>query len=590
MESANSRIKTLSILAIIGLGFIVYSNSFFCSFHFDDDVYVINDFAIRNIHNLLDIGKVCPCRFITFLSLALNYHFNGLNVFGYHLFNIAVHLGTSILVWWLILLTFSTPVIKKEKIARHKNSIALLAALIYVSHPVQIEAVTYIWQRAASMTAFFYLLSLSLYVKSRLFQDEKFPGAKKYYICSIITAVAAMFTKENAITLPLMILLYEFSFLKTKKGIDWGQLYPFWMILFIIPLTMSLTRTSRVGEIQSIVSGPHGISPIHYFFTQLRVIITYMRLTVLPINLNLDYDYPIFRSFFEIPVLTSFIFLTAILYFAQRLFSKYRLISFSIFWFFLTLLPESSILPQTDVIFEHRLYLPMVGYCIFLVSGAYYGTELFYRHSEPFASLEGRLREESKGALRSFVSLRMTMLVLSTIIAFNSVLTYQRNKIWKNEIVLWADVIQKSPHKARPYINHGWAFYNQGDFTSSMADYNKAITISPELIYPYDDRGLIYARQGSLLKAIAEYTKAIKISPYYPKVYYHRALAYFMQKNYPQALSDYNKAIELDGEYVDAYNDRAQLYASQGNLTQAIADYKKSIKIDPNQPNIIAKF
>ena len=91
-----------------------------------------------------------------------------------------------------------------------------------------------------------------------------------------------------------------------------------------------------------------------------------------PLNQNLDYDYPVFKSIFEFPVLVSFLFLATILFFAKRLFLKYRLVSFSIFWFFLTLLPESSLLPIKDVIYEHRLYLPMVGYSMFLVSGMYY--------------------------------------------------------------------------------------------------------------------------------------------------------------------------------------------------------------------------
>jgi protein O-mannosyl-transferase len=577
--------KIFSILAIIGLGAIVYSNSFFCSFHFDDDTYIVYNLAIRNIQNLLDIWNVCPCRFITFLSLAINYHFNQLHVFGYHLFNLAVHLGAALLVCWLTLLTFATPAMKEEKITRHANTIALLAGLIFVSHPIQTEAVTYIWQRAASMTALFYLASLSFYAQSRLLQNgviasEAKQSLKKiaaspaaprndtlskfYYIASLITAVAAMFTKENAITLPLIVLLYEFSFFKPKKGINWIQLYPFWMILFIIPLTMSLTKTVRLEEIQSITGGPGGISPVDYLLTQFRVMVTYIRLAFLPLHLNLDYDYPVYKNFFEIPVLTGFLLVTAILYFAKCLFSKYRLLSFSIFWFFLTLLPESSIVPQTDVIFEHRLYLPLVGFCMFLASSFYY--------------------------LRSFVSLRMTMVLLTVIIAFYSVLTFQRNKIWKNEFVLWEDVIQKSPHKARPYINRGLAYFNQGNFTQAMSDYNKAIAISPEFVYPYDYLGIIYALQGNLTQAIAEYNKAIKINPYYAMLYFDRGHAFLLQKNYTQALADYSKAIDIDPENVPAYNERGNIDASQAKFTQAIADYKESLRIDPNQPDIYDKM
>jgi tetratricopeptide (TPR) repeat protein len=345
--------------------------------------------------------------------------------------------------------------------------------------------------------------------------------------------------------------------------------------MFIIPQTMVLTKTARVQEIQSIVGGPGGISPMHYFFTQFRVMITYIRLLVLPFNLNLDYDYPIYKSFFELPVLTSFLCITAILYSAKLMFSKYRLLSFSICWFFLTLLPESSILPQEDVIFEHRLYLPMVGFCIFLASGIYY------------VSLRGALISCEVIFKRTT---QFAVLILSLLIAFYSILTYQRNKIWINETVLWQDIVQKSPHKARPYINRGWAYYNQGNFAQAMSDYKKAIAISPEFIYPYDDEGLIYAKESNLTQAIAEYDQAIRINPYYAIVYYHRGLAYFKQNNYTQALSDYNNAIKLNPEYVDAYNERAKLTQAQDNLTQANFDYTRSLKIDPDQKDIQAKI
>jgi hypothetical protein len=175
--------------------------------------------------------------------------------------NLIIHLFTAILVWWLTLLTFSTPAIKKESISRHANVLALFAGLIFVSHPLQTEAVTYIVQRAACMAALFYLLSLCLYVKSRLLQNAVIPAKAGiqnkndtiyfYYISSLLTAILAMFTKENAISLPLMILLYEFSFLKTTRDINWRHLIPFFLTLLVIPLTALLTElwTARLQHI-----------------------------------------------------------------------------------------------------------------------------------------------------------------------------------------------------------------------------------------------------------------------------------------------------------------------------------------------------
>ena len=367
-------VKTLAIILISCLGIIVYANTFYGPFHFDDTVFIISNFAIRNIHKPLNIWQCFPCRFVTLFSFAINYHFSKLNVFGYHLFNLMVHLCSAILVWRLVVLTLSTPAMRGDRIIRHTNLIALLAGLVFVSHPVQTEAVTYIWQRAASLATLFYLASLCFYVKSRLLQEDGLSPSlwKNYYIDSLILAILAMLTKEIAITLPLMIVLYEFSFFNVKKNFRWSYLVPFLLTIFIIPLTLLLTKARISQVIQGISQGPGGVLPMHYFLTQFRVMVTYIRLAFLPLHQNLDYDYPVFKNIFAFPVLSSLSFLIIVLFWAKRVFSKYRLVAFSIFWFFLTLLPESSFFPQQDIIFEHRLYLPLVGYSLFLVSGLYY--------------------------------------------------------------------------------------------------------------------------------------------------------------------------------------------------------------------------
>jgi len=543
-----SSIHLFSIIIILCFGIIVYSNSYYCPFHFDDFPSIVNNSYIRNIYHLHSIWHSLPRRFILYLSIAFNYHFNGKEVLGYHLFNLGVHLGAAILVWWLILLTFLTPAIKEEKIARHANIIALLVGLVFVVHPVQTEAVTYIVQRATSMATLFYLASLCFYVKSRLLVNK----GGGWYIFSIIMAIMAMFTKETAITLPLMILLYEFSFLKNNHRFNWSAVFPFLLTMSFIPVTMLFTESGalRMHELRS----EPCISSLHYFLTQIRVMVTYIRLIFLPLHQNLDYDYPISKSIFEAPTIISFLFLSTILYSAKRLFLKYRVISFSIFWFFLTLLPESSFLPIKDVIFEHRLYLPLVGYSVFLVSGLYY-----------------LLGKNTIGM----------MIVLAMIITGYSVLTYERNKVWKDEYTLWNDVIRQSPNKARAYLNRGCAFYNQGNFDKSVSDYNKAIQLKTDVNVVYYVQGCILDKQGNFTKAIADYNQAIKLDPKNVDAYYNRGNVYYKQGNFAQAILDYNEAIVLNPNNEDEYNNRGLAYSKQGNFIKAISDYNKAIELNP---------
>lgn len=553
-------IKFLSIVIILCLGVLVYSNTFLVPFQYDDGVNITGNDAIRNILNLQHIWNCWPCRFLTYLSFALNYQINGLNVLGYHLFNLAVHLISALLVWWLVLLTFSTPAMNEDLASEETGNvasiIALFAGLLFVSHPVQTEAVTYIVQRAASMAALFYLASICLYVQSRLLQTTgQGPRSWKwYYIGSLVAAILAMFSKEMAITLPLMVLFYELSFFDRKQGHQCKQLVPFLIILFIIPVTLLLTKNVRslnAGEIRSTVEGSMGVSSGHYLVTQFRVLVTYIRLVFLPVNQNLDYDYPVFTSFFQLPVLISFLFLAGILYAAKRLFSKYKIVSFFLIWFFLALLPESSIFPIRDVINEHRLYLPLAGFSILLVSSVYY--------------LWGK------------TSIKMMVIVLSLVVAVNSILAYQRNSCWKNEETLWNDSARKSPHKVRPNNNLGVIYYSNGDLVQSMLFLNRAIAIDPKYAYSYNNRGLVYFKQGKFSQALADYNKAVALDPADAAAYDNRGDVYRNQGKFVQALYDYSKALALDPHLETASNGRNIIYNDL-----AILNYDKTIKLNPN--------
>ncbi|MEK7308910.1 MAG: tetratricopeptide repeat protein [Nitrospirota bacterium] len=554
----NQKYRLLVLSSIFLLGTLIYSNALYSSFHLDDIPSIVDNSAIRNILNLQSIWSFWPARFITYVSVALNYHLSQLNVFSYHLFNLTVHLSSAILVWWFMLLTFSTPAMVGQKITKHAKLIAFFAGLVFLTHPIQTQAVTYIIQRAASLTALFYLACLSLYVKSRLLQQQRgnLVVSRLFYCGSLIAVVMAMFTKEMAITLPFMLLLYETCFLKTKERLNWKYLVPFLAALSIIPLTMFLTKSVDFIGMKMVLEEPSNVSSWQYLFTQLRVMVTYLRLFFIPINQNLDYYYPIAKNLLELPILTSFIFLVSILTIAIRIFSKYKLISFSIFWFFLTLLPESSVIPIRDVIFEHRLYLPMVGFSFFLVSVIYY---LF----------------ENK-ALKSMV------VVLLIIISCHAILTYRRNLIWKNELTLWNDTVHKSPKKAKPYYNRGVAYHDQGSIQQAISDYNKAIEIDPNLARPYNNRGNAYYEQGNFTQAISDYTKAIKINPNYAEAYNNRGVTYAIQSNFTLALADFTMAIKINPHYVNAYCNRGIVYKKQGNFAQAISDYTKAIEINPN--------
>jgi len=544
-------IKLFSIITVLGLGMIVYSNSLFCSFHFDDFYFIANNPVIRDLHDLRGIWHYYHGRFLVFLSFALNCRLNGFHVLGYHLFNLAVHCGAALFVWWLTLLSLSTPVIKENKIAQHAGMIALFAGLIFVSHPLAIEAVTNIWQRTASMAAFFYLASLCFYARSRLRRG------RFYYMLSLVTAVCAMFCKENTVTLPFMILFYEFTFFRMKQNFDWKYLFPFLFILFIIPVTFLFNQTQVFQDMHGDLRQSGGIiTPVQYFLTELRVMVTYVRLVFVPLGQNFDYDYPVFKSFFEWPVLGGFLFLAVIFYWNTRRFSKHPLLSFFIFWFFLTLMiPESSFWVMSSVILEHRLYLPLAGFSIFLVCGVY---DLIGKHS-----------------------IKVMAAILSLVVLCNSFLTCQRNGVWKNELTLWDDAAHKSPHKARPYNNRGTFYADHGMLELAISDFKTAIALDPSYADAYYNLGNTYRDRGMFDQAVADYSKAIELRGFDPGAHDNRGFVYFHQGKLAAAMSDFSKAIEINPDYADAYNNRGLGYAFQGRFDLALRDFNKAVALNP---------
>ena len=570
--------KTYIHLLIIAVaGFLVYSNTFQVPFLFDDLTSIMENPVIKEMKNFLLNASgyhYNPRRFLGYLTFALNYRIGGLDVTGYHVFNLAVHIISALLLYALIRLTFRTPVMRESSLSPYSGLIALCAALFFVVHPLQTQAVTYIVQRLTSLTALLYLLSLCLYAKWRVARDEYPSQGKKalpLYVLCLITIVLAMKTKEIAFTLPFMVVLYEFCFFRQRKFV-W--LVPVLLTLAIIPMSLlNLEKPVSVvlSDVTEVTKVQAQVSRWVYLMTQFTVITTYIRLLFFPVNQNLDYDYPLRDAFFTAPVILSFLFLSAIvglaLYFFFRSGRKngesrgeLRLVSFGIFWFFIALSVESSIIPIVDPIFEHRTYLPSAGFFIACITG-----------------LAMIVRE-----LNSKAAVKVISAVVITAIVVLGGTTYARNRVWQNETTLWEDVVKKSPFKTRPHYNLGVAYTKEERTPESIKEFLTAIQMQPDDFKAHNNLGLAYSRQGRMDDAIEAYVKAIRINPDYFESYYNLGIAYTAQGNVNQAIQEYLKAIRINPDSVDSHYNLGVAYAKLGQTDKAIEAYLSAIKIDPD--------
>jgi len=583
-----SRSKVWWIL--LGLGCLIYSNTFKSSFVFDDFQAIA---GFRHL-NLPILWQAFNTRFVVGVTLALNYWLGKENVVGYHVFNTLVHVLNSFLVYTFVCLTFKTPRLSKS-VSVDPRLLGFLTALLFLSHPLQTQAVTYIWQRATSLASFFYLGALVFYIKARLrFRDMsfrtpsndgvrnlpwmRFLAALEMTMCLLMTTLG-MFTKEIVFTLPLAMGLYEFIFLRQLplKTIQKIFLWvPLALTLLIIPWTMTKAnehtlkflrpnntyfnpRLKNENLIKNLLqmtrtTSEDKMSRREFVLTQLNVLRTYLRLFVLPLHQNFDYDYPRARSLLEPNTFLSLMMLVGLFCLGGGLLKNHPLLSFGIFWFFLTVSVE-SLVAQEEFIFEHRLYLPMVGLSLFLVTVLYH----FFKKNPR----------------------RLTIILLG-IIACYSFLTYQRNFVWKDEFTLWDDAVHKSPKKARPYNNRGAVYKNKGLIDQALVDLNKALELDPTIAQAYSNRGAMYENKGLLDLALTDLNKAIELKPDYANAYNNRGVYYKDVNHLDQALLDFNKAIELEPYHPDAHNNRASIYGMKGLWDKALLDVNKAIELKPS--------
>jgi tetratricopeptide (TPR) repeat protein len=587
-------------------------------FQFDDPYNISEKPFVRDIGVFYDPkfntpGSTLVMRTAGFFTFAVNYWIHGKDVVGYHIVNLAVHILNGFLVYFLVLLTFKTPYFSNPTApplilmgGRVGLFIPLFSALLFVSHPIQTQAVTYIVQRFTSLATLFYLLSLVMYIRWRLLVEQKRESAKArkggkenadkafhlksavFYLTSLLSAVLAMKSKEIAFTLPMVIALYEFLFFHATVKRRVLYLLPPLLTMLIIPIEL-LGLEKPTGEVISDVSEAmrvgSSLSRGDYLFTEFRVIVTYIRLLFFPVNQNLDYDYPIYRSFSDPNVFLSFLLLFSIFCAAAYLLFKSRqgsisykslekksyilplipysrLTAFGIFWFLIALSVESSVIPMSDVIFEHRLYLPSVGFFIAV-------TVVLFMVWE---RLKGKAEWAGKAAAGGLLA----------VIILLSGATYARNTVWQSELSLWTDVLRKSPDKVRAHNNVGLAVMNQGDTAGAADMYIRAIAIDPNVAEPHYNLGKVYEKKGLYDKAMEEYKKAVSLRPDFADAYFDLGVIYASRGMRDEAIMNYRAALKAEPDYAMAHFNIGVIYMGKNLPNEAGQEFEAALRIDPS--------
>lgn len=523
--------------------------------------------------------RLFKTRYFFYLTLLANYKLGGLDVKGYHITNLSLHIVNALLVYLLVLLTFKTPELEGTRLQKHAGTVSIFAGLIFVAHPIQTEAVTYISQRSTLLAAMFCLGSITAYCGSRLSKGlRRSEGLRLWaglYVLSVVCAVAAMKSKEIAFTLPLVVLLYEVLFFRASFKSTLLRVFPLFLTMLIIPaayLGQYMQGDSLMGALgQATRFSGSPISRSAYLFTEFAVVFKYILLLFLPINQNVDHDMSVYHSFLEPGVFLPFIGLAGIfgvacyLLVRSRRAPELRLISFGVIWFFLALTMNSSVFPTHEVIVEYRLYLPAVGFITAVLGGVFM---LYGSVSSAFVRKT------------FFVFLALTMVALGTA-------AYMRNSVWASDMALWGDSVAKSPFKSRPYLNRGLAYERRGILQRALSDYNQAIelTKSERPLYLFNRAG-IYIKLKKPLKAIEDLSRAVSMDK--KQAYYIRmGIALKQVGRLEEALQSYNTAFELSvTPGLELLNNRAAVLIKLRRFDEALKDLRGANSLNPASTDV----
>jgi Tfp pilus assembly protein PilF len=558
-------------MAVLVLGIAAYANTLDVPFQWDGLTRIAENSMVRDMGYFLDPGgaeqeehgTAVMRRYVGYLTFALNYAVHGRNVAGYHGVNLAIHLGNALLVYFFVLLSFRTPALSGGLLSGRASLAAFGSALVFVAHPLQTEAVVYIFQRFASLVGFFYLLSVTAYAKFRLSGGG--PGRRVWYVLSLLSACLAMLTKESAFTLPIAILLYEASFFRgglLKRALP---LVPILATLLIVPAVTVMTSGGEVTAATLASQGFSGVSRAEYLFTQFRVIVTYVRLLLFPVNQNIDYDYHLQGGLFDPEVLLSLIGILGaglgafLLFRLSRREPALRFVSYGIIWFFLTLSVESSIIPIPMLMNEYRVYLPSAGLFAALMTGVVF----------------------LAGAMRRTYGRAALFLVIGVLPLLLAGAAYSRNSLWETRVGLWEDTVAKSPLRARAHNNLGRAYEAGGRLEEARKEFERAVNLFPEYAEARNNLGIAHLRGGEVNQAVEQFKKALELKPDYAEAHSNLGNAFMQRGQTTRAIREYRAALRLKPLYADAHFNLGLAYLSAGSAEAARQAFSETLRIRP---------
>lgn len=588
---------------------VAYHNSFSVPFIYDDSAAITDNPTIRHLWPLWPAlspppGLTTSGRPIVNLSLAINYAFGGPNVWGYHAFNLTIHILAGLTLFGLVRRTLlrspvgglrraGLPVADQKagamtaSAATSSIALAFTVALIWTLHPLQTAAVTYTVQRAESLMGLFYLLTLYCFIRGvdSNSSDTRPRFSGSWFPASFLCCLLGMATKEVMVSAPLMVLLYDRTFVAGSFRGAWRKRRRLYLGLAATWLLLGCLVAGTGGNRNGSAGFGGGVSWWIYALTQFPAIAHYLWLSLWPHPLVFDYGRALVTP--GVSIIPYALVIAVLVVGTIAGLRRWPVIGFAGLWFFAILAPSSSIVPvATETMAEHRMYLPLAAVAVLLVLG---GFALAGRRSLPL------------------------LLAFAILLGF---LTLRRNEDYSSALAIWSDTVAKSPGNARAqnqlgfellqagrnsealqpleeavqlepadaeaHRNLGVVLDKMGRVIEAAGQYEEALRLKPDYADAHNSLGNTLARQGRILEAIGHYEEALRLNPKNAFTHNNLGLAFARTERMAEAMGQFQEAVRLKPDYADAHHNLGNALANLGQVPEAIGQLEEALRLNPN--------
>jgi len=535
---------------VLALVLLAYSGSFNAQFHLDDIVKIQDNPAIKDIGNVPRYFypaegnyplKMLEFRPVQYATLALDYHLFGLEPWSYHLFNLLLHLIDCLLVFTAVRLVLR----KGGADDKASYTTAFVTASVFALHPLQTSTVMYLSNgRSVMLAGMFYLLGFISYVRAREAGEKK---RYAWYALSPVSYLLGLLSKEIAVTLPAVIIAYDYLIYRRAAGGIRGVIKRIpWYASYLAALGLFVAWKTAVHGYAVVREAPYPV--VDYLMSEAKVFLLYLRLAVLPVNLNADYSLPLTTSL-SAGVLLGFAAFAAVLAVLYLFRKREPVAVFFGLWFIVLLLPESTVVPFRDIAVEYRMYLPLAG----LIAAV--------------CTVAMKIRV-GKGDRKAAIGL------FAAVLAVFGFMSFQRINVYRTETSYWSDVAEKSPWSGRAHTNLGRALLMNKSYNEAVSELSKALVVEPDYLQSdvtLYNLGMCYYENGDMKTAAGYFEAAIGVNPSYPESYRKLGDAYGIMGRPEDAARMLKKALELGGHNPDTERNLATALLMSGQEDKAKA-------------------